>query len=177
MYVRALIGREQAQVLLAKPPRPLARKRKIFKAELFYLPCYLFNVKVDKRDGSSNSGQICVDAIKGSFAFFLGAVFDTSPSEPYRTSPFLLLANSARELGLDGYRRHLLLQSLKRREEASLQSFEFDKEIYYPYWIGYFRRGRGFDFDVVDALSGQRQGVKMREVFIAALLQQEKGAP
>ncbi len=177
MYVRPLIAQEQAQVLLAKPPRPLARKRKIVKAELFYLPCYLFNAKVDKRDGSSNSGQICVDAIKGSFAFFLGVEFDGLPIEPYRTSGFLLSVDSARQLGLDGYRRHLLLQSLKRREQASLHSFQFDKEIYYPYWIGYFRRKSRLDFEVVDALSGQRQGVKMREVFIAALLQAKKGAP
>ncbi len=176
MYIRPLIGREQAQALLAKPPRPLARKRRILKAELFYLPCYLFNATVEKRDGSSNCGQICVDAVRGSFAFFLGAESDPSPLEPYRTSAFLLSIDAARGLGLDGYRRHLLLQSLKRREEASLGSFEFDREIYYPYWIGYFPRKNGFDFEAVDALSGQRQGVKMREVFIAALLQAEKGA-
>jgi len=42
--------------------------------------------------------------------------------------------------------------------------------VNYPYWIGYYKRKDGVDFDVIDAVSGKKQGAKMKPVFIELLM-------
>jgi len=54
-----------------------------------------------------------------------------------------------------------------------VKSIQFDKKIHYPYWIGYFHRKGALDFEVVDGISGERQGAKMRPIFVNVLLQKK----
>jgi hypothetical protein len=39
-------------------------------------------------------------------------------------------------------------------------------KIYYPFWVGYFKKKKGYDFKALDAVSGEIQGVRMRRVFM-----------
>ena len=41
----------------------------------------------------------------------------------------------------------------------------------YPYWVGYYKRKSGIDFEVIDALNGKKQGAKMKPVFIKLIMQ------
>ena len=173
MYAISKIDEEKAKIRLAKNPRPLTRKRQIIKTELLYLPCYIFTIGIETLNKGESSEQVCVDAIQGQFAYFKGANFIESQPGSSRSYDFEIFQNEAETIALNEYKRHLLKHSLKKKVHITVKSIQFDKKIYYPYWIGYFRRKGALDFDVIDGLSAERQGVKMRPVFINLLLQKK----
>ncbi len=173
MYAISKIAEEKARIRLAKNPRPLTRKRQIIKAELLYLPCYIFTIGIEILNKGESSEQVCVDAIQGQFAYFKGAKFIEFQPDSSRSYDFEISQNEAETIALEEYKRHLLKHSLKKKVHSTVKSIQFDKKIYYPYWLGYFRRKGALDFDVIDGLSAERQGAKMRPVFMNLLLQQK----
>jgi hypothetical protein len=60
-----------------------------------------------------------------------------------------------------------------KKVNAVVSSIRFERKIYYPYWIGYFNRKGALDFEVIDGLNAERQGAKMRPVFVNLLLQKK----
>ena len=89
----------------------------------------------------------------------------------FKTIDFLIQPSEATDKGKEHIRRFLLQQSLKQKYRAELQNINLDNEIYYPFWIGYFYRKGALDFDVIDGVSGEKQGVTMRPVFIKFLME------
>jgi hypothetical protein len=171
MFVIPKIDKSQALIELSKKPRPLTRKRKIIKVELLYVPCYIFTVQIVTNKGNQSSEQVCIDGVQGLFAFFKGAEFEKSAHSSARTYDFKISQSKAESFALEQYKRQLLKHSLKKKVQATVDSIQFDKKIYYPYWIGYFRRKRALDFDVIDGISGVKQGAKMKPLFMTLLLQ------
>lgn len=170
MFVVPRIEEQRAKAILSKHPRPLAKKRKIIKVELFYLPNYVFNVEIENRKAKVNLMKICVDGIEGHFAYYDETELTEKPATQGKSADFNISADEAMKLGKDEFHRMVLRQSLKKRDEITIRSITFDKIVFYPFWIGYFKRKGAYDFESIDALSGQRQGVKMKPVFIRALL-------
>ena len=171
MYVVPRIDVNRAVTLLSERPRPLSRRRKIIKTDLLYLCCYLFAVKIKSKNEKIATGNICVDGLYGTFAFFQETSTIDKPNMEFKQVDFELTEQEAKENGLKEYKRYILRQSLRRRESTTVVGISEGRKIYYPFWIGYFRRQGRIDFEVIDGLSGQKQGVKMRPVFIRALLQ------
>ena len=50
------------------------------------------------------------------------------------------------------------------------------ERIYYPYWVAYFKGAGGYDFRAADAVSGEVQGIRMRETFLTAFSQDSEVA-
>ena len=115
--------------------------------------------------------EISVDGLVGTFAFFDRKGLEFSQEGEGLVPRFELDEEQALEIALDEYRRHLLHQGLKRRKKASIQNVIHIEKIYYPYWVAYFSKGEGYDFDAIDSVSGARQGVKMRAAFIKVFSQ------
>jgi len=170
VFVVPRIEEQRAWILLSKSPRPLTRKRKIIKVELYYLPNYVFNVEMENRKAKVNSMKICVDGIEGHFAYYDETELTEKPDMPGKSADFKISVDEAVKLGEDEFHRMVLRQSLKKRDEITIRSITFDKNVFYPYWIGYFRRKGAYDFEAIDALSGQRQGAKMKPVIMRAIL-------
>ena len=173
MFVVPKIDKSQALQHLAKRPRPLAKKRRIIKAELLYLPCFIFTIEIESSKKSISSEQVIIDGIQGQFAFFKGGKFEEHLPPEARIYDFEISKKEAEKIALEDYKRALLKHSLKKKVDVAVKSIRFDKEVHYPYWIGYFHRKGALDFEVVDAISAERQGAKMRPIFVNLLLQKK----
>ena len=173
-FVNPAITESQATPILSKPPRPFARKHKILKIELIYVPCYLFQVYVGAKQGNVNKEQIIVDGIQGEFAFFKGAEFSQACPVSGIQFEFRITGAKAEQIAIDEYNRHLLKLNLKKNVSAMIQSMQLIDQVYYPYWIGYFKRKESLDFDVIDGINGERQGSKLRSLFIKLVLEMAK---
>lgn len=170
MYAQYQIDKEAAKIRLEAPPRPLAKKRHILKVDLFYLPNYIFYLQILHKNTTLSKAKIIVDGIEGVYATYRDTSLNESPELPSRLIKSKLSMEEAEKSGLEEFRRYLLRFSLKKKSISEIKSCEFEQEIYYPYWVGYFNRKSGYDFDVIDGISGQRQGAKMKPVFMQALL-------
>ena len=174
MFVTQKINRTQAQIRLAKNPRPFTKRRDIIKVELIYLPSYLFSISIKSSQHDLVIEEICVDAIAGEFAFFKRTELTTYPILPSRKYEFIISESEAEVAALDQYKKFILKQNLKAKSRNEIQSTVLNKKIYYPFWIGYFYRKGALDFEVLDGVSGILQGAKMRPVFINLLLQDKE---
>ena len=133
------------------------------------MPSYIVSVQVHTQKGTKEQ-SLCIDAVLGSFAFYELAETTTSPPQEFITCPVFLSKDKIREKAIDEYRRHLLLTGLKMRYKFQVEKVLSTRPVYYPFWIGYFRRKGKIDFDVVDAVGGEHQGAALRPVFMKALV-------
>lgn len=171
MFIASVISSSLAVDLLSKKNGVWPSKRKMIKVELIYLPVYLFAVKLEDNKGRLLSDKISVDGIKGEFAFFNEPNYEASSTNSKNKFDFKLTEKNARNIAIREYQRFLFKNNLKTRNYAKIIDFSAGRKIYYPYWIGYFKRKRAYDFNVIDAVSGGKQGIRMRPVFIDLLLQ------
>ncbi|RQW00997.1 hypothetical protein EH223_16760 [candidate division KSB1 bacterium] len=169
-YIKTKITSEKAHHILSSPPGLFRKKRAIDKIELFYLPSYIITVQV-KTDKKIQNQSLCIDAVLGSFAFYTSSKTSSTPECKFSTCPFLLQEEAIVNMALEEYRRHLLHSGLKMRYRFQVQKVISIERLFYPFWIGYFSRKNKLDFDVVDAVGGEHQGVALRPVFIKALLE------
>ena len=72
-------------------------------------------------------------------------------------------------MALSQYKGILLERGLRTRSHPSAEEISEGRKIYYPFWVGYFKKKKGYDFKALDAVSGEIQGVRMRRVFIKVL--------
>jgi hypothetical protein len=173
LFVIPQIEKSSALIHLAKQPRPLSRKRKIIKAEVLYLPYYIFTVQIESSKKGVSSEQVCIDGIQGQFAFFKGGQFTEENFVKSRVYDFGISQIEAKKRAFEDYKRELLKQSLRKKVDVTVKSIQFEKKIYYPFWIGYFHRKGALDFEAIDAISAERQGAKMRPIFVNVLLQKK----
>ena len=88
---------------------------------------------------------------------------------PAPTCDFAISSSDAAKMALDQYRKTLLEHGLRTRSHPHAKEISEVRKIYYPFWMGYFLKKKGFDFKALDAVSGEIQGVRMRRLFIRAL--------
>jgi len=94
---------------------------------------------------------------------------EKDPKTPAPAFDFELSSSDAAKMALDQYKGILLEHGLRTRSHPHAKEISEGKKIYYPFWIGYFKKKKGYDFKALDAVSGEIQGIKMRRVFIKAL--------
>lgn len=171
MYVTVKIEKDKAEKLLTEKNGIWPIRRPIIKVELFYLPLFIFTVSLEDKKGSRYHETISVDGIKGEFAFFRETDYDLPEKEITRKFSFSLTEQMARNIAMGEYQRLLLKNNLKNSNTSEIANISTGAHIYYPYWIGYYKRKKGYDFEVIDAVGGGKQGIKMRPVFIDLILQ------
>jgi len=140
------------------------------RLELVYLPYYVLRVGVSQ-GGDEHEVVVCIDGICCGFSFFdakqvafrdraRGTVFD-----------FVVSVEEAKQACLDNLRWHLVRQGLRLKVSASITEIRKEEKIFYPYWVAYFKGASGYDFRAADAVTGEVQGVRMRNVFLTAFSQ------
>jgi hypothetical protein len=174
MYAKPFIKKTQAESTLSKKNTLFLGGKKILKIDLVYLPVFLFSVRCEDSRGRVYDDKVSVDGIKGEFAFYKDVEFDSSPSDAKISADFRITESEALEVVRVAYSRYLYKSNMKTRNDAVIKYVNPEEKFYYPYWIGYYKRSNGLDFDVVDAIGGAKQGVKMRPVFIDMLIEAAK---
>ena len=167
------ISEKRAEILLTEKKRFFSKRISVRKLEVVHLPHYIFTVDLSTKQGP-RTVTISVDAILGSFALFDHADINYQKETPPELFEFTLTEEEAQEAALFEYRRVLLGYGLKRHDPVSVKTVVDCRRIYYPYWLGYFMKRGRYDFTAIDALSGQKQGVKMRKVFLLAFTQKTR---
>ena len=187
MYVQPKIAEQQAKnifsakkSLLPVISKLLSRNSLIFpeRIEVVYLPFYLFEVWVKKeKKGQKNTqkGQqkitLSVDGLLGHAVLFAGDALEAG-KDPGISAPacdFAISSSDATKTALDQYKGVLLEHGLRTRSHPHAEDISEGRKIYYPFWIGYYKKKKGYDFKALDAVSGEIQGIKMRRLFINAL--------
>lgn len=159
--------------------RLLFRKNPISpeRLEIVYLPFYLFDVSVENNEERKNARTnqhkvtLSVDGLLGDIVLYAEDCLDSEkdPKKPGLTPDFEISSSVAAKIALEKYKDILLEHGLRTRSHLGAKGISEGEKIFYPFWIGYFQRKKGYDFKALDALSGEIQGVKMRRVFIRAL--------
>jgi hypothetical protein len=171
MVITAVIEKPKAEELLSETNRIWPPRKKIIKVELIYLPLYLFTIKLEDKRGRQYNEMVSVDAIKGEFAFFRETDSEQPTNEIINNFSCKLTESAARQIASGEYQRFLLKNNLKNSNTSRIINFSEGIRVFYPYWIGYLKRKNGYDFEVIDAVGGSKQGIKMRPVFIDLILQ------
>ena len=184
MFVKPKITEQQAKNIFASRKSILSfssrlkkKKDEAFpkKVEVIYLPFYLFDVLVKRdnkaqkdRSPSTQRVRLSVDGILGHSVLYAKEALDLANSQNLPAHDFVISPSVAEEIALKEYKGTLLEHGLRTRSFPQAEKILGSQKIYYPFWIGYFRKGRGYDFKALDAVSGEIQGIKMRKVFLKA---------
>jgi hypothetical protein len=160
MYVTARVSEEEARL-------GLSRKRTL-KVELIYLPFYLCEVEWVGEAGSRQV-TVALDGLLGDNLFFVPADMNYRDRVEQPVCPFVLPEPEARRIAMERYRWQQLELGLRLKQKARVGKIIGVKQIYYPFWVGYFQRKRRYDFRLIDAVSAESPGVKTRRLFLAGL--------
>jgi hypothetical protein len=144
------------------------------KAELLYLPYYVHKVLVRQGD-AEHEVAACTDGIEGVFSFFNIGEIRLSDEACGEVIDFALSPEEAERCCRENLRWHLVRQGLRLKVKASVKTILRTERIWYPYWVGYFRRNNGYTFRVADGVTGEVQGVRMRSVFLKAFSHDREG--
>lgn len=187
MYVKPKISRKEAEDIFASRKSLIPSIGQLFrkknqilpeKIEVLYLPFYLFDVLVEKekyaeKDVLINQQKITVsvDGLLGHSVFYAEDGMDTTkdPEISAVACDFQISASVAAEKALERYRGILLEHGLRSRSYLDIKEISEGEKIFHPFWIGYYRKRKGYDFKAMDAKSGEIQSIQMRRVFIKAL--------
>lgn len=171
--VSPVVIKDRAHSILSKPPGPLRRRRAIEVVNVVYMPGYLYAVELINKSGRLSHGYLFADSLEGYMAFtrsLKAQPHDQATSDKL----WILSADQALEIARQQYKRLLMELNLKQRENKQIQSMTLQYPILYPYWVGYFKRKGKWDFDCIDAVSGEKQGVQIKGILQKVLLLQHK---
>lgn len=163
------IEKNTAVEVLEKRENIFQRKKNICRSDLIYLPYYLFSFNIYLADGKVESSFVCVDLIGGECAYLKDR---KEIAHENKTAEFnsAITENEAAEKA----RKFIINEILhKKKKYLNFLTMEIKLETVfeYPYWIGYFQKKDGIDFNVIDGITGQKQGPKMKTIFIKFLMQ------
>lgn len=168
MKVSVKVNKEVAASKIEKKDNIFSGKKLIRNIELIHLPYYLFSAQIILKKKTIVQ-HICVDGLTGEYAFvkrenlkLMGDIDELSKN--------MVNESQALKIAKNAILSTLMHQNGKGANLISL-NLKLENNIMYPYWIGYYKRKNGVDFDVVDAVNGKKQGVKMKPVFIKLIMQ------
>lgn len=115
--------------------------------------------------------MVALDGVLGDNLFFITIemIFRDQPGNDIPVCPFVLSPPEAQGIAMERYRWQRLEQGLRFKQKSAIGKIIEVKKVYYPFWVGYYKRKGKYDFRIIDALSGEFQGVRMRRLFLAAL--------
>lgn len=174
MYITPGISKENAENIFLEQKSFLSKrfgKKKpvpLKRVELIYLPFYLFEV-VSSGEERKQEAKVCLDGLLGDNLFFFRENMAYKDKVEHPVCPFVLSPAEARQKAVDKYKWLQLEHKLRIKQKFEMGEISEGKRIFYPFWVGYFPKGKGYDFKIMDAVSGEVQGVRMRKVFLKAL--------
>lgn len=166
--VKPLLSQAEAMVQLTRRSWFSFRKPELRRLELIYLPYYFFHLCIPHPAGKTTpTGS--VDALTGTFALVDAPALEFVGPANGKNIGFRISLIEAEKICRDEYRNMLLGHALRQKESIVLEAVQSVGAVYFPYWIAYFKIGTKYDFSALDAVSGKPAGIKMRQVFVAAL--------
>jgi len=172
VYIKPEITPAKAEQILLTKSKSFLKKIERFasslkRTEILYLPYYLVEMEV-LHNTNTRHILLTVDALLGNSFMFTSEQLVFLPEANHEQCEFGLDLNTAREIAINEYKWLLFPHGFRRRKKIELKKITSIKQIYYPYWIGYFKTRKGYDFKAVDGISGEIQGIRMRKVFLKA---------
>ncbi len=180
MFVVPKISEQEARNIFSKKKRfSFLRLKKqslpVERVELVSLPFYLFEVIVQeeergryKKKPLMQNVMLSVDGLLGHTVFYVKDDLEIGSETENAVCRFELSPAEAETFVLSEYRAFLLEHGLRTRSAPQAEKISEGRRMFYPFWIGYFRKKGRYDFVVLDAVSGEIQGIKMRKVFMKA---------
>lgn len=174
MYITPGISKETAQNIFSQRKSFLSKrfgKKKPVppkRVELIYLPFYLFEV-VSGNEERKQEVKVCLDGLLGENLFFFRENMAYKDKAEHPVCPFVLSPTASQQKAVEKYKWLQLEHKLRIKQKFEMGEISEGKRIFYPFWVGYFQKGKGYDFKIMDAVSGEVQGVRMRKVFLKAL--------
>ncbi len=167
MQYQPLINKNRAVEELVRKENLFQRKKDLCRSELIFLPYYLFAVTIHSNDGKSRLSHVCVDMINGECAYLVNNNFNNIVN----VNNFIpdVTENEAGDKARKFIINEILYKKRKYQDCPQIE-IELKNIMEYPYWIGYFKKENGYDFNIIDGVTGQRQGPKMKAVFIKYLI-------
>ena len=169
MVVEQKIDRDKAIKEIEKKENILSTRKNVENIELKYMPYYLFKIVIELKKQKSIIQHVCVDMINGEYAFVEREKLKISGNDS-QVSERNVCEEEAGIIAKQAVKSMLMMQKGKGADLLSL-TLDLEGAINYPYWIGYFKRKSGVDFEVIDAVNGKKQGAKMKPVFINLIMQ------
>ncbi|MGD8778011.1 MAG: hypothetical protein PVH88_03515 [Ignavibacteria bacterium] len=169
MQATVKIDCELAIQKIEKKDNVFSIKKRVENLELKYLPYYLFKAEMTFKKDQSITQHICVDTINGEYAFVEREKLNLTENE-IEINKSNLDENEASLIAKNAVKSMLMVQKGKGTDLEKIE-LQLETVFNYPYWIGYYKRKSGIDFEVVDAVNGKKQGVKMKPVFIKLIMQ------
>ena len=185
MFIKSRISQQQAENIFSTKKSSLSLISKLVfrknlnspkRLEVVYLPFYLFDVLIEKENkgkqeslSSKQTVILSVDGLLGHAVLYTEDALDIEKEPKTNACDFEFTSSEAAKIALDQYKGILLEHGLRTRSRPQAKEILEGRKIYYPFWVGYFKKKKGYDFKALDAVSGEIQGVRMRRVFIKAL--------
>lgn len=172
VYVSPKISEEEAGEILCRKSQFFRLRlgkgiTRPLKVELIYLPFHLFEIALSNHRGD-RMVNVAVDGVLGQLIFLMRDDLEYESGDGQQICEFVLKPDEAREEAMDKYRWSLLEHDLRNKRMITVKEIVSQKKILYPFWVGYIRKKKGYDFNACDGISGEVQGVKMRKVFLRA---------
>lgn len=178
MYISPKISIEEVKTILTQKKSlfPIKiRPRSIYpkRIELIYVPFYLFEAILEG-NGVERRSLISVDGLVGEPSFYTSEDLQATDKMEVPTCDVSISKEDAMKISTDFCKGLVLEQGLKFRKYSVVKQVRYLKQIFYPFWIGYFQKGKHYDFKAVDAVTGEIQRIKMRQLFLNALRLMQK---
>jgi hypothetical protein len=133
----------------------------------FYIPFQLFQVKISNR-GKVDQRVFGLDAVSGSLDLYhfeqLPVPADVVFLETRNCVPASLDERQSQEILLGKVRRLIFGTGFFRVRDLRIFAELIPGEIYVPYWVGFYGRGRLARFSVLDAVRRRPEGAKVRHM-------------
>jgi hypothetical protein len=172
MDISNIIEKSKAIKIMEKPSFLFHKKRDILHAELIYIPYYLFLTEIILKNDDNIKVNICIDRISGEYAFVTQYhCFDIS--EHHR--PNLKIGMEEAKKVANRAVNQVIVAKMRQNISLDGVKIQLIKNFDYPYWLGLYKKGqKGLQFEVIDAITGKKQGPKMKPIFMEYMLHQDE---
>lgn len=138
------------------------------RTDLIYLPYHEWQFTV-AGGGRRGALSVTVECVTGNAATRSFAALPRWDTPPTTILPAQLSLADTRRLADETLRWAIIPQSMRRRRRIQTIGEPVLAVYLYPFRVGYYRRRGGYDFTLVDAVSGAIHGTRLRRVFLEGL--------
>lgn len=169
-FLKPLVDQDEATAALSPASgsflaRLFRKRAELCRVEMIFLPFYVFEGRLVRRD-EERRPRISIDGIGGNACLYSDENFETTRESNAPTCEPLVSEGDAKTQA-DAYCRGLVLErGLQVKIHFTLEDVRFLKQVRYPFWVGYLRRGGTYDFRAVDGMTGDLAAGRMRRVFL-----------